>query len=93
MAQAETGFLGLGEPRNYFIPRGYIAREDEDDWYLSIDKDQIESMNWTNAPTKSNFARIGGTASSTLRRMKAEPDSVGTRRNCRPERSSARPAR
>lgn len=53
VAQANTGFLGLGEPRTYFIPRSYVAREDGDDWYLSIDKDEIESMNWTNTPKDS----------------------------------------
>ena len=50
VAQASTGFLGLGEPRIYFIPRSYVDREEGDDWYLSIDKDEIESMGWTQAP-------------------------------------------
>ena len=66
VAQANTGFLGLGEPRNYFIPRSYIAREEEDDWYLSIDKDQIESMNWTNAPTDSEWSKEWRDGNSTL---------------------------
>ncbi len=66
VAQANTGFLGLGEPRNYFIPRSYISREDEDDWYLSIDKDQIESMNWTNAPTDSDWSSDWRDGNSTL---------------------------
>ncbi len=47
---ANTGFLGLGEPRVYFIPRESVARMDEDDWYLNIDQDQIEAMNWRGAP-------------------------------------------
>jgi len=47
---ANTGFLGLGEPRVYFVPRQFIGRMDDDDWYLTIDKDQIETMNWRGAP-------------------------------------------
>ena len=57
VAQATTGFLGLGEPRTYFVPRSYVAREDGDDWYLSIDKDEIESMSWTQAPAESAWAQ------------------------------------
>lgn len=56
VAEASSGFLGLGEPKNYFIPRDYVARQDGDDWYLSIDKDDISSMNWTNAPTESAWS-------------------------------------
>ena len=57
VAQAATGFLGLGEPRTYFVPRSYVAREDGDDWYLSIDKDEIESMSWTQVPAESAWAK------------------------------------
>jgi uncharacterized protein (TIGR02271 family) len=53
VCESDGGFLGLGERRRYFVPRNYISREDRDDWYLSVDKDQIESMNWTNTPTNS----------------------------------------
>jgi uncharacterized protein (TIGR02271 family) len=56
VVQTSTGFLGLGEPRNYFVPRSYVSREEGDDWYLSIDKDQLESMNWGSAPTDSAWA-------------------------------------
>jgi uncharacterized protein (TIGR02271 family) len=56
VVQASTGFLGLGEQRTYFVPRDQIAREDGDDWYLSVDKDDLESMNWSAAPTGSRFA-------------------------------------
>lgn len=56
VVQTTTGFLGLGEPRNYFVPQSYVARQEEDDWYLSVDKDQLESMNWNSAPTESAFA-------------------------------------
>jgi uncharacterized protein (TIGR02271 family) len=58
VVQASTGFLGLGEPRTYFIPRDQVTREDEDDWYLSIDKDEIESMGWLAAPTSSRYAEV-----------------------------------
>jgi uncharacterized protein (TIGR02271 family) len=56
VAQASSGFLGLGEPKNYFIPRSYVDREDGNDWYLSVDKDQIGNENWTNAPTTSAWS-------------------------------------
>jgi uncharacterized protein (TIGR02271 family) len=56
VVQANTGFLGLGEPRTYFVPRSEVAREDEDDWYLSVDKDEIESRGWTGAPTGSEWS-------------------------------------
>ena len=57
VVQAQTGFLGLGEPRIYFVPRDHIQREDEDDWYVSIDKDEFESRGWTTAPAGSQFSR------------------------------------
>jgi uncharacterized protein (TIGR02271 family) len=56
VCEATTGFLGLGEPRVYFIPRDQVQREDEDDWYLEIDKDEIESMNWQGAPRDSAWS-------------------------------------
>ena len=56
VVQAQTGFLGLGEPRTYFIPRDQIEREDEDDWYLSVDKDVLESRGWTAAPGQSAWS-------------------------------------
>jgi len=56
VVEAASGFLGLGEKRYYFVPRSYISREDSDTWFLSIGKDQIESMNWTTAPTGSQWS-------------------------------------
>jgi uncharacterized protein (TIGR02271 family) len=56
VVQTSTGFLGLGEPRYYYVPRTHITREDDDDWYLSIDKDEFESMNWGAPPTESAWA-------------------------------------
>jgi hypothetical protein len=53
---ANTGFLGLGEPRVYFVPREFVARMDADDWYLTIDADQIESMDWRTAPGTSPWS-------------------------------------
>jgi uncharacterized protein (TIGR02271 family) len=54
VAESDGGFLGLGEHRTYYVPRTHI-REDARDWYLSIDKDDIEAMGWTNAPADSQF--------------------------------------
>jgi uncharacterized protein (TIGR02271 family) len=36
----------FGSDRTIFVPRGQIAREDGSDWYLGIDKDELESMGW-----------------------------------------------
>jgi uncharacterized protein (TIGR02271 family) len=55
VAETDGGFLGLGEHRRYFVPRNYIQNSEGNDWYLSIDKDQIENMNWSNAPTQSTW--------------------------------------
>jgi uncharacterized protein (TIGR02271 family) len=56
VAQTSSGFLGLGEPKLYYIPRTYVAREEGDDWYLSVDKDELESMQWNDAPTESEWS-------------------------------------
>lgn len=56
LAESDGGFLGLGERRTYYVPRTHIAREVGADWYLTIDKDDIEAMGWTAAPTSSAFA-------------------------------------
>ncbi len=56
VVETSTGFLGLGEPKVYFVPRGQVAREEGDDWYLSIDKDELEGMNWSQAPGDSDWS-------------------------------------
>jgi uncharacterized protein (TIGR02271 family) len=71
VAESDGGFLGLGERRVYFVPRSHIAREDDDDWYLSIDKDEVEAMDWRNAPTESTWAtdwRQGEASLDTMER-------------------------
>jgi uncharacterized protein (TIGR02271 family) len=64
VAESDGGFLGLGEQRTYYIPRDQISREDEDDWYLNIDKDDIESRGWDQPPSQSAWSqdhdRTGG---------------------------------
>jgi hypothetical protein len=57
VAESDGGFLGLGERRTYYIPRDQVMREDEDDWYLNIDKDDIESRGWTQPPTESAWSQ------------------------------------
>ncbi len=57
VAESDGGFLGLGEKRVYYIPRDQVTREDEDDWYLAVDKDQLEAMGWTQAPTQSAWSQ------------------------------------
>jgi len=65
VVETTTGFLGLGEPKTYFVPRNFIAREDDDDWYLSVDKDQLESQNWNAAPTESAWSSDWGESNTT----------------------------
>ena len=69
VAESDGGFLGLGERRVYFIPRDQIEREDGDDWYLAIDKDQLEGMNWTQAPTSSAWSSEWGSGADSLDSM------------------------
>ena len=66
VCESDGGFLGLGEDRRYFIPRSYVSREEDDAWFLSIDKDELESMNWRNAPTESSFATDWSEDNTTL---------------------------
>lgn len=56
VAESDGGFLGLGERRVYFVPRSYVDRQEGDDWYMSIDKDQVEQMDWRQAPSDSAWA-------------------------------------
>src|SRR5687768_1193610 len=46
------GLFGRDE-RLYYVPRSEVAREEGDDWYLAIDKDQLETMGWDKPPTGS----------------------------------------
>src|SRR5688572_30817688 len=59
VADSDGGFLGLGAHRRYFVPRSAVTGQDGDGWFLWIDKDQIEGMSWTAAPTGSAFATEG----------------------------------
>jgi uncharacterized protein (TIGR02271 family) len=56
IAESDGGFLGLGEHRQYYVPRSAVTERDGTDWYLSITKDQVESMDWREAPSASRFA-------------------------------------
>jgi len=68
VVETTSGFLGLGEPKTYFVPRNFIVREDDDDWYLSVDKDQLESQNWNSAPTESAWSSDWGESNETSQR-------------------------
>ena len=57
VAHTNTGFLGLGQPRFYYIPRSYVAREDGDEWFLNVDKDEIEAMEWRQPPASHRRGR------------------------------------
>src|SRR6186997_3137470 len=56
IAESDGGFLGLGERHLYYVPRSYITREDPDDWFLSITKDQASDLDWSQAPAQSSYA-------------------------------------
>lgn len=45
----------FGEDRTYYVPRSAV-REDGDEWYLSIDKDELQGQGWSEAPTDSSWA-------------------------------------
>jgi uncharacterized protein (TIGR02271 family) len=72
VAESDGGFLGLGERRVYFVPRSYVAREEGDDWYLSIDKDEVESMDWRHAPTESAWSQDWSQGETSLDTMQRE---------------------
>jgi uncharacterized protein (TIGR02271 family) len=55
IAESDGGFLGLGERRTYYVPRSAITQSETADWYLNIDKDNIENMGWVNPPTGSTW--------------------------------------
>jgi uncharacterized protein (TIGR02271 family) len=84
VAQTTTGFLGLGEEKIYYIPRSYVAREEGDDWYLSIDKDEVEGMTWSEPPADSAWstewregtseAKTEGRGQTLLRRYEEDLD-------------------
>jgi len=56
IAETDGGFLGLGERELYYVPRQYVAREETEDWYLSISKDQAKNLDWREAPAGSSYA-------------------------------------
>lgn len=59
------GFLSSPEP--FFIPRDQIGSEDGDRWYLTVGKDQIDTIGWDERP-----ADYTGQYGSTT-----EPDTTG----------------
>jgi uncharacterized protein (TIGR02271 family) len=50
------GGLFGGDERMYYVPRRAIAREDGDDWYLGIDKSELDNMAWDRPPTSSEWS-------------------------------------
>jgi len=56
IAETDGGFLGLGAHELYYVPRQYVAREDTEDWFLSITKDQAKDLDWSAAPAESSYA-------------------------------------
>ena len=54
----------FGEERVYYVPRREIAREDGTDWYLSIDKDELDDMDWSERPeigSRTDYEASGST--------------------------------
>ncbi len=49
----------FGEDRIFYVPRREIAREDGTEWYLSIDKDQLDDMDWSQPPSDGVSAGTG----------------------------------
>ena len=57
VAESDGGFLGLGERRTYYIPREQVMRQEERDWYLHVDRDDIVMMGWTAPPAHSAWSQ------------------------------------
>ena len=53
---ANTGFLGLGEARVYYVPHEFIGRSDGNDWYLTVDYDQVDAVSWRVPPGASPWS-------------------------------------
>lgn len=73
IVESSGGFFGLGADRTYYVPRARIARQEDDDWYLSIDKDDLETMDWFQRPatvtyTEADRETSAGTSASGERR-------------------------
>ncbi len=69
VAESDGGFLGLGERRIYYVPRSYVTREEGDDWYLSIDKDEVEAMDWRQPPSESAWSQEWSQGEASLDTM------------------------
>ena len=65
IAETDGGFLGLGERRQYFVPRGAIAREAGTEWYLSVSRDEFEAQDWSQPPATSGSPAATGARSTT----------------------------
>ncbi|CAN5120338.1 hypothetical protein BH24CHL7_BH24CHL7_10170 [soil metagenome] len=73
VAETGAGFLGLGERHLYYVPRDQVSRADDGDWYLAIEKDQLEWAGWTQAPAESAWSQEWEEGAAPVQR------SVGTR--------------
>jgi uncharacterized protein (TIGR02271 family) len=77
IVRSRGGFLRLGPERTYYVPRSAVARQDYDDWYLSIDKDELGAQGWSQPPDGSTFADLdhasyqaGGSSASAPERRR-----------------------
>ena len=57
VAETGTGFLGLGERRLFYVPRDQVNLADDGNWYLAIEKDQLEWAGWTQPPAESAWTQ------------------------------------
>jgi uncharacterized protein (TIGR02271 family) len=56
VVDTDGGFLGLGERHRYYVPLSETSRDPEGDYRLSVDKDDIERMAWTEPPVDATWA-------------------------------------
>ena len=56
VAKASAGFLGLGEPKLYFIPATAVTQVEGAGWRVSVDKDDIEQWGWLEPPQGSTWS-------------------------------------
>jgi len=70
----------FGSDQTYYVPRSAV-REDADDWYLTIDKDELQAQGWTEAPTTSAWANDGATDQQGTQTGAGDQASAGLQAN------------
>ncbi|MBA2487712.1 MAG: YsnF/AvaK domain-containing protein [Chloroflexi bacterium] len=79
----------FGSNQTYYVPRSAV-REDADEWYLTIDKDELQGMGWTEAPTTSAWATSQAGDQAGMQTGTADQASAGDRSSSQLEGTGTR---